>query len=106
MSTQTPVVTLNPVAVVAVREHFDVEEEPDYLREALRIERGLTMMRATGKHLHALIQERDELLLTLESFLAIFEDHTKEIEASFGEMPVTRAQIVALRKRIAIGRAA
>lgn len=104
MSTQTPVVKLNPVEVVAIREHFEVE--PDYLKEALRIERGLTMMRATGKHLHALIQERDELLLTLESFLAIFEDHTKEIEASFGEMPVTRAQIVALRKRIEIGRAA
>lgn len=103
MSTQTPVVKLNPVEVVAIREHFEVE--PDYLKEALRIERGLTMMRATGKHLHALIQERDELLLTLETAQKLFSDFVKEIESSFGPLPATRSQIDDLRKRIEIGRA-
>lgn len=106
MSTQTPVVKLNPVEVVAIREHFDVEEEPDYLKEALRIERGQTMKTASRKHLHALIQERDELLLTLETAQKLFSDFVKEIESSLGPLPATRSQIDDLRKRIEIGRAA
>ena len=107
MSLQAPTVELSPVQIVELREHFNIEDEPepDYLKDALRIVRGETMKRAAKEHLHALSEDRNELLLTLESFKEIFEDFVKEIEASFGKMPGTRAQIASLRKRIEIGRA-
>lgn len=100
----------NPADIVAIRESFAVpniedEPEPDYLKDALRIVRGETMLLATRKHLSALSQDREELLLTLESVMLLFADITKEIEASFGELPATRLQIASLRKRIEIGRA-
>lgn len=102
-----PTHEISPVQIVAIREHFNIEDEPepDYLKDALRIVRGQTMKRASKDHLSALIQDREELLLTLESATTIFEDFVKELEASFGKLPATRQQILALRKRIEIGRA-
>lgn len=107
MSLPSATAEISPVQIQELREHFNIkdEPEPDYLKDALRIVRGQTMMRAAKDHLVALSQDRDELLLTLESVMTIFADITKEIEASFGELPATRLQIASLRKRIEIGRA-
>lgn len=74
-------------------------EAPDYLKESLRIVRGQTMMLARKQHLEAVIQNRDEILVTLKQALCLLDTFVKEVEIITGRLGSTRAAVADIQKR-------